>query len=280
MALDIKASPKSHHTLFIVFMGILYSNRNLLTHYFPSIVRHDFSNYFHTSPAACLSPTGGGSVLQDPALFRVWQPSINLPANHLKFVVPLQNFKFCTLLKRVVPVSRYLLTLASACADIVCGQCTDLGQSAINRCCAQASPVQCFIDGAGGDSNYITTAAPDSNLSACSVALHYISKCESEIPGFSNLANSDEASCLCYDTVTSWDPLAFDDPYSSCIAWASTADTTAYAGLLSNAGMCVCGKCSGRPSQWSGTFNNCGRNLYWEWCESDYHFCQGHTHRW
>jgi len=99
--------------------------------------------------------------------------------------------------------------------------------------------VECFINGAGGNSNYITTAAPDPNFTACSAALDAITICESATPGFSNLANSDEASCLCYDSTTSWDPLAFDDPWSSCIAWASTADTTAYAGLLSNAGMCA-----------------------------------------
>lgn len=127
----------------------------------------------------------------------------------------------------------------STCANIVCGQCTDLGQKAINSCCSQAVPYQCFISGGGGGSNYVTTLAPDANLVACSTALAYISECDSEIPGFSNLPNSIEASCLCYDSNTSWNPLGFDDPWSSCIAWAETADATAYSGLVVNAGMCV-----------------------------------------
>ncbi|PMD52753.1 uncharacterized protein K444DRAFT_668421 [Hyaloscypha bicolor E] len=130
----------------------------------------------------------------------------------------------------------------STCAKIVCAECTDLGQTVINNCCSQANPQQCFISraGSGGNGNpYITTAAPDPNLAACSTALEYITECEAGTPGFSNLANSDEASCLCYDSTTSWDPVAFDNPWSSCIAWAKTADSTAYVGLLSNAGMCA-----------------------------------------
>jgi hypothetical protein len=138
-----------------------------------------------------------------------------------------------------VPDLQYLTDYGSACANIVCGQCTDLGQTAINFCCSQANPLECFITGGGGDSNYVTTVAPDPNLAACSTALDAITTCESETPGFSNLANSDEASCLCYEDTTSWDPMAFDDPWSSCVAWASTADTSIYAELLSNEGMCA-----------------------------------------
>ena len=138
-------------------------------------------------------------------------------------------------------LNRYLLLTDSpaACANIVCAQCTDLGQTAINKCCSQANPQQCFISGGGGNSNYLTTAAPDPNLTACSTALNAITTCEAQTPGFSDLANSDEASCLCYQGGTSWDPTAFDRPWSSCIAWAKTADTTVYSELLGNAGMCA-----------------------------------------
>jgi hypothetical protein len=127
-----------------------------------------------------------------------------------------------------------------ACANIVCAQCTDLGQSRINNCCSQAVPLQCFIAGAGGNTQtnpYLTTLAPDPNFDVCSTALDYITQCESLTSGFSDLANSDEASCLCYDS-TSWDPNGFDVPWSSCIAWAKTANSTVYPDLLTNAGMC------------------------------------------
>lgn len=171
----------------------------------------------------------------------MWKPSVNLPTNHFKYVVDLQINIFI-LSPHWSPLSHVRLTLGSACAKIVCAECTDLGQTVINNCCSQANPQQCFISraGSGGNGNpYITTAAPDPNLAACSTALEYITECEAGTPGFSNLANSDEASCLCYDSTTSWDPVAFDNPWSSCIAWAKTADSTAYAGLLSNAGMCA-----------------------------------------
>jgi len=133
----------------------------------------------------------------------------------------------------------------STCADYVCAQCTDLGQTVLNNCCSQASPVQCFINGAGsgsgngGGNPYITTQAPDPNLIACSTALNDVTSCEAQTPGFSNLANSDEASCLCYDSNTSWNPNAFDLPWSSCVAWAETADISVYSELLGNAGMCA-----------------------------------------
>jgi hypothetical protein len=61
---------------------------------------------------------------------------------------------------------------------------------------------------------------------------------ERQIPGFSDLANSDEASCLCYSS-KSWNPNGFDVPWSSCVAWAKTANTTAYPDLASDAGLCA-----------------------------------------
>jgi hypothetical protein len=142
-------------------------------------------------------------------------------------------------------IIRTLTNSILACADYVCAQCTDLGQTVLNNCCSQASPVQCFINGAGsgsgngGGNPYITTQAPDPNLTACSTALNDITTCEAQTPGFSDLANTDEASCLCYDSNTSWDPNAFDLPWSSCVAWAKTADVSVYSELLGNAGMCA-----------------------------------------
>lgn len=108
-------------------------------------------------------------------------------------------------------------------------------------CCSLAAPEPCFasiLEGGNGQDIAPPITTTDSNLAACSTALNVLSGCEAATSGFDNLANSDAASCLCYNSAGSWAPSAFDLPYSSCVAFARTADTSDYSGMTDGLGLC------------------------------------------
>jgi hypothetical protein len=94
--------------------------------------------------------------------------------------------------------------------------------------------------GGGGGNPYITTSAAmatDKNYLACQTALEVISICESLSTGFDDLPATLQAPCMCYSS-KSWVPQFFDNAFSSCIAYTSTADTSDYPDLVSDAGFC------------------------------------------
>ncbi|KAI4127035.1 MAG: hypothetical protein LQ338_003404 [Usnochroma carphineum] len=66
---------------------------------------------------------------------------------------------------------------------------------------------------------------------ACSSLGSKIEACESATPGFANYRLWDtQASCLCYQG-SSYQPSSFDNYYSSCLGYLSTADFEAYSEL-------------------------------------------------
>ena len=64
-----------------------------------------------------------------------------------------------------------------------------------------------------------------------------LSSCESATSNFDHLAGTLQAECLCYSG-SSWAPSLFDGPWSSCAAWATTADVSDYPGFFSAEGLC------------------------------------------
>jgi hypothetical protein len=72
---------------------------------------------------------------------------------------------------------------------------------------------------------------------ACEYVLGAISFCESVSPGFTTLAPSMQAPCLCYSS-TVWDPNPFDDYVLTCAAYASTAVPAEYSALVELEGFC------------------------------------------
>jgi len=134
--------------------------------------------------------------------------------------------------------------IKTSCASMVCGQCYGIGDATFKSCCNEAQQANCFQTAFGAGNNngggnpYVTTTAADPNYAGCQSAFAILSACESATPNFDNLDGITQASCLCYDATSAWVPNAFDQPWSSCVAWASTADTTDLAGLLSGAGLC------------------------------------------
>ncbi|KAI9648162.1 hypothetical protein NHQ30_002794 [Ciborinia camelliae] len=74
------------------------------------------------------------------------------------------------------------------------------------------------------------TAAP-----ACYTAFSLIQLCVGLIPGFVALGPTQQASCLCYESVTSWAPKSFDNAIETCSQYAQSA--SAIAGLVSSVDM-------------------------------------------
>jgi hypothetical protein len=61
----------------------------------------------------------------------------------------------------------------------------------------------------------------------CDSAVSIFENCEASTPGFANLCFHNQQSCLC-STAGTWAPSFFDNYWSSCLAWASTADPSQY----------------------------------------------------
>ncbi|KAK4580138.1 hypothetical protein LTR86_000341 [Recurvomyces mirabilis] len=113
-------------------------------------------------------------------------------------------------------------------------------------CCQSATPQPCFESVLAGANNNAKLATPssapatitDPNLSVCATALSGLSACEAATSSFTDLDASVQASCLCYNSGGSFAGSVFDGPWSSCVAWAQTADTTDYPALSSAMGFC------------------------------------------
>lgn len=143
----------------------------------------------------------------------------------------------------------WVLIRAIACAQTVCAGCTGLGATAVNSCCAQTDPVDCFSSYAAADdvasTNIITsppaaaaTSLGDPNVVACNGVVTFISVCEEETRGFDNLDKTDQASCLCYISST-WEPDVFDGFVASCASVAVSLDDSSALSVLGSAeGLC------------------------------------------
>lgn len=124
-----------------------------------------------------------------------------------------------------------------------------MGGAGFKSCCNEPTPYLCFQSaaagggggGAGGGNQLITSAPPpsitDPQQIACQTAVDIVQACESAVPGFDNLDDSEIASCLCYSGSV-WQPQSFDQPWSSCINWASTADASDLAVWTTLRGFC------------------------------------------
>ncbi|PQE22560.1 hypothetical protein CJF31_00001466 [Rutstroemia sp. NJR-2017a BVV2] len=69
-------------------------------------------------------------------------------------------------------------------------------------------------------SSIITSIPSDTS---CSSAFSILQRCNNLTPGFLALGPTQQASCLCYASVTSWAPKTFDEAISKCSDYARTA---------------------------------------------------------
>ncbi|KAF7958304.1 hypothetical protein EAE96_001855 [Botrytis aclada] len=76
-----------------------------------------------------------------------------------------------------------------------------------------------------------TTPTIHSVIPACYAALSLIQSCVGLLPGFMTLGPSQQASCLCYTSVTSWIPKSFDNAMGTCSQFAQSE--SGIAGLVS-----------------------------------------------
>ncbi|TGO56533.1 hypothetical protein BCON_0076g00110 [Botryotinia convoluta] len=68
----------------------------------------------------------------------------------------------------------------------------------------------------------IPTPTIHSAIPACYTALSLIQSCVGLVPGFMALGPSQQASCLCYASVTSWIPKSFDNAMEACSQFAQS----------------------------------------------------------
>jgi len=151
-----------------------------------------------------------------------------------------QNPHFSSLSSECVQFLTTCEPTISSCAIDICSLCTSLSITpSIEPCCAAATPVDCFssyvrgvtITAAGGSGSIASpTTSTDSSVLACISAYSIISSCEASTPGFTNLAFSSQATCLC-STSGTFAPGVYDGYWSTCLAWASTASPGEYSQL-------------------------------------------------
>ncbi|KAL9008513.1 MAG: hypothetical protein Q9173_006367 [Seirophora scorigena] len=141
-------------------------------------------------------------------------------------------------------------TTLSDCVNYVCRSCTNVDPS-IPQCCQLSTDLSigtCIEENlsSASDSNDESATATsrsgatstgfseDTNITAepgCSSLVSKAEACESATPGFNNLSRwGSEASCFCYEG-SSYQPSSFDNYYSSCLAYLSTADSDLYSEL-------------------------------------------------
>lgn len=161
--------------------------------------------------------------------------------------------------------------LYAACAFTgICNNCKGYIPNAFKSasCCDYATPQPCFesvFAGANGNANLATPSSADAtitdpNLSVCATALSGLSACEQATPSFTALSSAAQATCLCYNSGGDYAGAAFDDPWSSCVAFAQTADTSDYPALSSVLGFCSSFAGQQQAPQTSGTTGGSGNS--------------------
>ncbi|KAF5647045.1 uncharacterized protein FTJAE_1876 [Fusarium tjaetaba] len=138
-----------------------------------------------------------------------------------------------------------------------------LGQKALNACCASESePASCLgnalrMPNSAEASATTSEAGPTSSLSseaavstataeaprvtkapsgnaACASVSESLSICNSLSPGVVSSSFLFQAPCLCYNANYKFDPSIYDEPFSNCLAYYSTASPSFYASLAAS----------------------------------------------
>ncbi|ATZ50482.1 hypothetical protein BCIN_05g08300 [Botrytis cinerea B05.10] len=105
------------------------------------------------------------------------------------------------------------------------GFCGNIGNIMTTMRPATISPITTF-------ESLIPTTTIRSVIPACYTALSLIQFCAGLVPGFMTLGSSQQASCLCYASVTSWIPKSFDNAMETCSQFAQSE--SGIAGLVSS----------------------------------------------
>lgn len=138
-------------------------------------------------------------------------------------------------------ISAYPPTV-SLYASQACQVCQNLQISpSIEPCCSNSNPTACFASSLygisvtdGTRSAPITTSAASLGSVNCDAVISILEFCEAATPGFDDLCFHDQQSCLC-STSGTWAPSYYDNFWSGCLAWASTAAPASYSLLGPNA---------------------------------------------
>lgn len=163
----------------------------------------------------------------------------------------------------VSAINQYPPTIASY-ASSICYLCQGLAISpSIEPCCSASNPTACFASSFYGvsvsDATISSTIDNPPALSSCFAAIGVSTSCEQASPGFGNLCFHDQQSCYC-STSGTFAPSYYDDFWSKCLAYLSTAFPSSYSKIGPNEN----GVVQSRPCQtWNqltlteGTPSNC-----------------------
>jgi len=147
----------------------------------------------------------------------------------------IHNSLYTALSSECVSAITVCVPTVSSCAVSLCKLCTGLDITpSIEPCCAAPTPTECFSDYISGKSlTYPSSSLPppvvtiDSSAAACSSVLSVSSNCVAATPDFQDLEFSSQSSCLC-SVNGEYAPTVYDNFFSTCAAWVSTADPSEY----------------------------------------------------
>ncbi|ESZ92747.1 hypothetical protein SBOR_6859 [Sclerotinia borealis F-4128] len=114
-----------------------------------------------------------------------------------------------------------------------CGNIGNIRTSGPATISASTTPVS--TTSASTTSGSFIPAIPTTASPACATAISLIELCVDLIPGFMALGPTQQVSCLCYASLTSWVPKSFDNAVETCSQYAQSA--SAIAGLVSSIDM-------------------------------------------
>lgn len=139
-------------------------------------------------------------------------------------------------------ISNYPPTV-SLYASEVCHVCQGLGLTpSVEPCCSKSNPTACFASSFYG--KIVTDAGKPAPITVsgsfagtsrrtyfastnCDSAFSIEQRCAASSPGFTNLCFHQQQSCLC-SASGKWAGPVFDNHWSSCLAWAETANPSEY----------------------------------------------------
>lgn len=133
-------------------------------------------------------------------------------------------------------ISASLPTIASY-ATSICQVCQGLSISpSVEPCCAAANPTACFASDFYGISvsDASSSRVFTQPLGNCNSAISIYTSCQAKTPGFDNLCFHDQQSCYC-STSGTFAPSYYDNFWSNCLAYLSTADPSSYSQIALNA---------------------------------------------
>ncbi|TAQ85432.1 hypothetical protein B7494_g6255 [Chlorociboria aeruginascens] len=116
--------------------------------------------------------------------------------------------------------------------------CADYASTAVPSAYGAIANLEGFCSIVGDIKHPASISANTTANTDCHLVNSLIESCAQSYSGFTSMNASDQASCLCYVSSTSWCPTSFDNAVTSCATFATTAAPQVYSAISGFSGFC------------------------------------------